>query len=120
MLCEHVIEKNFEALKNMFINLISGDNYPHIGANDFLAFCRKVEILDETLPSSYVEISWSGLMSGNRPAGPGNTLYRHEFLEILIRIGNAKYRDTGRAKSSSQSLEMLLNSSIPKFSARPW
>jgi hypothetical protein len=101
MLCEHVIEKNFEALKNMFINLISGDNYPHIGANDFLAFCRKVEILDETLPSSYVEISWSGLMSGNRPAGPGNTLYRHEFLEILIRIGNAKYRDTGRAKSSS-------------------
>ena len=59
-------------------------------------------------------------MSGNRAAGPGNSLYRHEFLEILIRIGNNKYKDTGLVKSSSESLAMLLKNIIPKFSARPW
>lgn len=73
-----------------------------------MSFCKKVEILDETMPSSYVEIAWSGLLSGNRPAGPGNTLFRHEFLEMFIRIANAKYRDTGRVKSSSEALEFLL------------
>jgi hypothetical protein len=31
----------------------------------------------------------------------GNTLFRHEFLEIMIRIANAKYRETGRANSYS-------------------
>ena len=107
-------------MKNIFINLISGDNYPNIGSNDFLNFCKRVEIIDENLPSSYVEIAWSGLMSGNRAAGPGNTLYRHEFLEILIRIANTKYKDTGLANNHSESFEMLLNNIIPKFSARPW
>ncbi len=107
-MCQNIIERNFEPLKHIFVNLISGENYPHIGTNDFLSFCRKVEILDETMPSSYVEIAWSGLLSGNRPAGPGNTLFRHEFLEMFIRIANAKYRDSGRVKSSSEALEFLL------------
>ena len=107
-------------MKNIFINLISGDNYPNIGSNDFLNFCKRVDIIDETLPAAFVEIAWSGLISGNRTAGPGNTLYRHEFLEILIRIANTKYKDTRIVNSTSESLEMLLNSIIPKFSARPW
>ena len=72
------------------------------------------------MPSSYVEIAWSGLQSGNRPGGPGNTLFRHEFLEMFIRISNAKYRDSGRAKSSSEALEYLLTECIPKFSPKPW
>ncbi len=100
--------------------MISGDNYPNIGSNDFLIFCKRVEIIDDILPSTYVEIAWSGLMSGARAAGPGNTLYRHEFLEILLRIANTKYRDTGMASTPSESFEMLLYNIIPKFSARPW
>lgn len=100
--------------------MISGDNYPNIGSNDFLSFCKKVEIIDDTLPSSYVEIAWSGLMSGNRAAGPGNTLFRHELLEILIRIANTKYRDSGIVSSPSEALEILINNIIPKFSAKPW
>jgi hypothetical protein len=79
-----------------------------------------VEIIDETLPSSYVEIAWSGLMSGNRAAGPGNSLFRHELLEILIRIAITKYRDTGIVSSPSEALEILINNIIPKFSAKPW
>ena len=37
--CEALIRKNFKHLKHMFVNVSSGDNYPHIGWNEFNAFC---------------------------------------------------------------------------------
>lgn len=48
--------------------------------------------------------------------GPGNMLFRHEFLEVMIRIANAKYRDElGCATSYSQALEMMLEDIIEKY-----
>ena len=35
-----LITDNYERLKLMFTNLMSGGNYPHLGWNDFTAFCR--------------------------------------------------------------------------------
>ena len=108
-------------LKNIFVNLISGDNYPHIGWNDFVAFCRDVEILDGTIPTSTVDMYFLQTKVGAPTGvGAGNTLFRYEFLEIMIRIANAKYKETGRAESYSESLEMMLDSIIDKFKTKPW
>jgi hypothetical protein len=46
-------------------------------------------------------------------AGTGaKTMCRHEFVEVLVRIANSKYRETGKASSFSKALEMLLSSMI--------
>jgi len=53
--------------------------------------------------------------------GPGPTaLFRHEFLEILIRVANAKYRESNRANSYIEALTLLLEHFLPKYEAKPW
>jgi len=52
--------------------------------------------------------------------GGGNTLFRHEFFEILIRIANCKYREQGKADSYNASLKLLLEGMINSFNCRPW
>jgi hypothetical protein len=89
-------------LKHIFVNLSSGDNYPHIGWNEFVAFARAVDILDGSIPTATVDRMFIATKVGapNVP-GVGNVLFRHEFLEILIRIANSKYRETGQATTYS-------------------
>lgn len=48
-------------------------------------------------------------------------LFRHEFLEVMIRIANAKYREElGSASSYSEALEMMLEDICEKFVKHPW
>ena len=118
--CELVIQKHFEQLKHIFVNLISGDNYPHIGWNEFGAFCRQVGILDGTTPTATVDRMFIATKVGAPNEGSGNTLFRHEFLEIMMRISNVKYRETGQAATHHAALSMMLESIIHRFATRPW
>ena len=47
-------------------------------------------------------------------------MFRYEFMEIMIRIANAKYKEMGRADTYAESLEMMLDSIIDKFNQKPW
>lgn len=118
--CCSIIQTHFESLKHIFVNLISSDNYPHIGWNEFVAFCRSVDILDGTLPTSTVDRMFIATKVGGPKEGTQNTLFRHEFLEIMIRISNAKYRETKVVGTYSEALKMMLDSIIDKFAPRPW
>jgi hypothetical protein len=82
--------------------LISSDNYPHIGWLEFVTFCGAVDILDDTIPRSTIDRLFLATKARDNdkakaappPKGTGNTLFRHEFLEIMIRISNSKYRES--------------------------
>lgn len=114
--------------------MISSDNYPHIGWLEFVTFCGAVDILDETIPRATIDLLFVATKAKDKdkakaaapPKGSGNTLFRHEFLEIMIRIANSKYREvnafnkTGRAASYSEALGMLLESVVAKYETRPW
>jgi len=103
--------------------LISGDNYPHIGLNDFVSFCRDVDILDGSIPTSTVDRMFLASKVG-APAGTGNTLYRYEFLEVMIRISNAKFKDNpdreDRVDTFAEALEMMLDTVLEKYELKPW
>jgi hypothetical protein len=126
--CTLLIQRHFEQLKHIFINLISSDNYPHIGWLEFVTFCGAVDILDDTIPRATVDLLFVATKARDKdkaksaaPAkGTGNTLFRHEFLEIMIRIANSKYRETDRAATYSEALGMLLESVVAKHETRPW
>ena len=87
-----------------------------------------MDILDETIPRATVDLMFVATKTRDKdkakPSGPakgnGNTLFRHEFLEIMIRISNAKYRETGRASTFSEALSMMLESVVAKYETRPW
>ena len=44
-----IINRNFEHLKNIYINLISCDSYPCIGLNEFTVFVKQTHIQDSTI-----------------------------------------------------------------------
>lgn len=101
--------------------MISGDGYPRVGWNEFGQFCRATSILDSTLPTSTVDRMFIATKVGSPDVpGSGNTLFRHEFLEILVRISNAKYKETGRVSTNHQALNFIIDSIIDNFEARPW
>jgi hypothetical protein len=84
--------------------------------------------LDDTIPRATVDLLFVATKARDKdkpksaaPAkGTGNTLFRHEFLEIMIRIANSKYRETDRAATYSEALGMLLESVVAKYETRPW
>lgn len=119
--CAEVVKGYFPKLKNIFINLISGGDYPHIGRNDFGNFCKDVDILDGSIPTSTVDRMFIATKVGARREGPAHTLFRHEFLEILVRIAKAKYiEELDVADTYSEALEMLLKDAVGKFKFLPW
>lgn len=118
--CTAIIQTRFADLKSIYVNLMAGDNYPHIGLLDFSSFCRDVGILDGSIPTHTVDRMFLATKAGAPSVGAGNALFRHEFLEILIRIANTKYRESGKADTFSEALEMMLNSVLANFKAKPW
>lgn len=59
---------------------------------------------------------------GSVPTGAnnGNNLNRSEFLEVLVRIANVKYREPGLAETFNDALVMLLDSMLSNYVMRPW
>lgn len=115
-----VISLNFAHLKLIWMTLISAENYPHIGMTMFSAWCREVDILDNSIPTSTVDRMFIATKVGSPPGASNQQLFRHEFLEILVRVANAKYRDTGRANTYIDCLNLLMKDVLTKFSPRPW
>ena len=51
----------------------------------------------------------------------GNSLCRYEFFEVLVRLAQLKYKDTGLAKTFSEGLEMLIQENLIKnANPDPW
>lgn len=51
---------------------------------------------------------------------PDRALNRFEFIEILIRLGAAKYRDTERVTTHHEALDFLLTQDIYPHHHFPW
>jgi len=52
---------------------------------------------------------------------PDRALQRFELIEVLLRIANAKYRETGIVSSYSEAFEKLLKTNVfPNYQPSPW
>lgn len=66
--------------------------------------------MDGTLPTAYVDRFFLNTkVDAPNVAGTGKTLFRFEFMEIMIRIANAKYRESGRVETYAEALEIMLD-----------
>jgi hypothetical protein len=52
---------------------------------------------------------------------PDSELCRFEFFEILLRLANAKYRETGICSSYSEALDKIIKENVyPNYKPHPW
>lgn len=117
---QSTLQQYFPRLKHIFINLMSSDNYPHIGWNDFTAFTRLTQVLDDTIPTSTIDRMFLAAKAGTPQGLPQQLLFRHEFLEVLCRIARAKFCETGRADNINDALNILLEGIVKNYETKPW
>lgn len=81
---------------------------------DFSTFCEKCSFFDHKISISTIDrlfIATNYEIEDNIE-NPDRALCRFEFFEILLRIANAKFRDTGIVHNYSDALEKLLKDHV--------
>ena len=88
------MHKYFAKLKVVYTNLISRDDYPSIGWLQFTAFCKEADVFDEKCKMADVDRCFvvTNYEEEDIPENPDRALNRYEFLEILVRIADIKYK----------------------------
>eukprot|EP01022_Parablepharisma_sp_SALTPOND_P016538 TRINITY_DN2451_c0_g1_i1.p1 TRINITY_DN2451_c0_g1~~TRINITY_DN2451_c0_g1_i1.p1 ORF type:complete len:1113 (+),score=77.31 TRINITY_DN2451_c0_g1_i1:8406-11744(+) len=100
-------------IKELFTAIASNSLYPYISWLDFAAYFQKKQILDKTctladLDRFFIAVNVDLGKKSEEKANPERALCRHEFVEILVRIANRKYKETGRAKTHAEAVKLLL------------
>ena len=89
----------------------------------FSHFCKEAEMYDKDCKISdidrfFVTVNYEVV---DLPENPDRTLCRYEFIEILVRIANFKFKEVEKADNLKDALEMLLAENIFKnFKVEPW
>lgn len=121
--CWTTVQQNFVKLKDIFTSLIARSNFPNISINDFEIFSGTCQFFDKNVSLSTIGrlfISSNYEVVAN-DENPDRLLCRYEFFELLLRIANAKYRETGLVSTFNEAFKKLLNENVfPNFEVSPW
>lgn len=106
---------HFVKINNIFLYQIGKSSYPTISMNDFTSWARKTEIYDDkvinlaTLDRILIttNVAMHGLISSAE-----RDLNRYEFLEIIVRLSNALYKESGVVETTPQAVYKLLHDNI--------
>ena len=108
---------HYPKIKNVFLTKVLNSDYPIVSWNDFTVFCNKCKIPDAktcnlaTIDRIYIATNVNQNATGG--AGQGDKdLVRYEFLEIIVRLANAKYKDSGVTFSTTEAVRKLLEDNI--------
>lgn len=124
---KEVLQKNYHIINATFL-FYAGQSYayPALAIEDFSSFAEECGLLDEGMLSevSLMKCFTETYASTNGPKRNNEkSLYRFEFLEILVRIAAALMKDSQAAKdgkltSLASTLTSLLNEVIFKHAQR--
>jgi len=118
------VRKNYPKLKDIFIIVCSQAHYPNISLIEFGEFAENCHIIDNkiitmsTIDRLFIATNYE---VEDNDENPNRALNRFEFIEILIRIANTLYRETGHASTYADALDLLLSNNIfPKYDDTHW
>lgn len=107
--------KHYIQINNIFLYYIGISTYPTIGLNDFTSWANKCDLvdgkwinlaaLDRILITTNVALH--GLISSAE-----RDLNRYEFLEIIVRLAIAKYRESKICETTPEAILKLLKHNI--------
>lgn len=108
-----LIWDNYSRLRNIFLTLILNSEYPIITWNDFTILCNKCKVVDKICNLSIIDTIYIATnVSLNNNQNADRDLSRYEFLEIIVRLANEKFKKTGMVQTYSQALQRFLNEYI--------
>lgn len=109
---KRVISKHFPALKKVFHYLIGKSQYPGIGWQDYSGWAIAVKVPDEKCVQSKIDMAFTAAnVQIQKIEGNDNnesSLCRFQFLEVVVRLGKAKYLDSGVEKTYAAAVEKLI------------
>ena len=86
--------EHYPRIKELFISESGYSNYPNISWNDFTAFWNTCQLVDKNLGLSTLDRIFiaTNVSMHEYSANAERDLSRYEFMEILVRIANEKYK----------------------------
>ncbi|CDW72567.1 UNKNOWN [Stylonychia lemnae] len=112
-LVRELIWNNYNKLRQTFLTLILTSEYPIITWNDFTIFCNKCKVVDKICNLSIIDTIYIATnVSLNNNQNSDRDLSRFEFLEILLRLANEKYKKTGVFNSYAPALQKFLEENL--------
>ena len=124
---EQLIGKHFMKIKKVFTSFIAQSSFPNVSWIDFGNFCEKCKIIDgkgvtlATVDRAFIaaNVAADGLKLSDD--NPTNALSRFEFLEILVRLAQSKYKETGICSTYEDSVQKLLEEHVfPNSNPDSW
>lgn len=107
--------EHYVRIINVFDYYSGISNYPTISMNDFTSFSSACKILDH----NYVNLAALDLLlvatcvSINQWVNSAEKdLQRYEFVEMVVRVGNFRYKESGLVKTTAEAIERTLEELI--------
>ena len=103
--------KYFKPLKELFVAHISGINFPNIGWMEFMKICNVLNLVDRSLTQTKIDKLFLFVNVNDRDEdekdNPVSLLVRYEFIELLVRMGIARYKDTNQRSTKLAAVSNL-------------
>jgi hypothetical protein len=112
------IEKYYLKIKNIFLHYVANsDTYPAIGIKEFTTFCYRSKILDRNLNLATMDrlfITTNVSTNGYKDSSE-RLLHRYEFIEMIVRLAQAKYKEQKGPLSVAEAFGKLIHSYLYFF-----
>ena len=105
---------NYTKIKNVYLTCILNSEYPVITWNDFTLICNKCKVVDKVCNLSIIDTVYiaTNVPLNSATVNADRDLSRYEFMEILLRLANEKYKKQKICYSYTESLRKLLDENI--------
>lgn len=115
-----VLFKYYEKLKDIHLYYSGRSSYPTISMNDWQIFSHETKLLDEegaNMAQSAMDLVFVATSVSNHEhkKSERRDISRYEFMEIMVRMANQLYKDTGILKTTPEGIEKLLSTYIFPF-----
>lgn len=94
---------------------VANSNYPNFSWLDFADYClNTIKIVDKNCTISKVDMAFiaTNVELVEMGSNPDRDLNRNEFMEILLRLANDKYRMPKLCQTYTQALKRLLEENV--------
>jgi hypothetical protein len=111
---KEVLMKYYMRIKNIFLHIASTSEYPCMGLNDLTALCSRSLLFDKALNMAAMDRAfiYTNHSKNQYKNSAERALHRYEFVELVTRLGEQKYKTTKICKNLQDSVQKILEEHI--------
>jgi hypothetical protein len=121
-----VLKKHYLALKNVFLHYVANSaSYPALSDKDMVMFAHRSRLFDRLLnPVTFDKTLISTIQPPptnqykKASSGDRKELHRYEFVEMIVRLAQIKYRDSKACPTLHEAVETLIVNDLLKHNTQ--